>query len=343
MNAPPVDLRSDTVTRPTAAMREAIARAEVDDDTLGHDPTVARLEETVAGILGKEAALFFPTGTMANETALALLAPRGTEAIVEATSHFFDWEMGGPAALAGVQLRAVPAADGLLTAEIIAAAIRPPSHLQVQTSVVSVENTHNAAGGRILPIDAMKAIRALADQHGLPVHLDGARLWNASAATRTPEAEFAALAETVMVTLSKGLGCPIGSLLAADRDLIRAARGVRRRLGGSMRQVGILAAAGLYALEHHRDRLVEDHARARRLAELAHGLPGVSVIPPETNIVMMDLRRPGLDAEHALAQLARHGLLMSGFTRTRIRAVTHLDIGDAAIQRAGRALEAVFG
>ncbi len=343
MSQPPVDLRSDTVTRPGPAMREAIARAEVDDDTLGHDPTAARLEEAVAAILGKEAALFFPSGTMANETALALLAPRGSEVIVEATSHFFDWEMGGPAALSGVQLRPVHAPGGRLTAELVQDAVRPRSDLQIQTSVVCVENTHNAAGGRILPVDELAAIRQVADQAGVRVHLDGARLWNAATATGTPEAAFAARADTVMVTLSKGLGCPIGSLLAGERDLIRAARGVRRRFGGAMRQVGLLAAAGLYALEHHRDRLAEDHRRARDLAALAAPLPGLEVVPPETNIVMLDIRTPGLDADAALRRLAGHGLLLSGFTRTRIRAVTHLDIDDGAIRRAGQALAAVFG
>ncbi|MGH7501320.1 MAG: threonine aldolase family protein [Longimicrobiales bacterium] len=334
----PVDLRSDTVTRPTSAMREAMARAEVDDDTLGHDPTAARLEEAVAAILGKEAGLFFPTGTMANEAALALLAPPGTEVMVETTSHFFDWEMGGPAVLSGVQLRPVTAPGGLLDADIVEAAIRPPSTLQIQTGLICVENTHNAAGGRILPLDSMKAIRALAAEHGIPVHLDGARLWNAAAATGTSEADWAAFADTVMVTLSKGLGCPAGSILAADRNLIRSARGVRRRFGGSMRQIGILAAAGLHALEHHRGRLDQDHSLARRLADLASRVPGLRVIPPETNIVMLEIVRPDLDAQETVRRLAALGVLTSVFARRKVRAVTHLDVDEADIDFAGQSL-----
>jgi threonine aldolase len=338
----PIDLRSDTVTRPTAAMRDAMARAEVDDDTLGHDPTADRLERQVAHLLGKEAALFFPTGTMANEAALALLAPPGTEAIVEATSHYFDWEMGGPAVLSGIQLRPIHAPGGLLDAKLVEAAIRPPSTLQIQTGVICVENTHNAAGGRILPLDALDAIRATASEHGIPVHLDGARLWNAAAATGTPESAWAALADTVMVTLSKGLGCPAGSILAGPRDLIARARGVRRRFGGSMRQIGFLAAAGIHALEHHRHRLDKDHARARHLANLAGEVPGIRVIPPETNIVMLEIERAGLLADDAVQRLARAGVLASVFARNKVRAVTHLDIDDDAVERAGAALAAAF-
>lgn len=342
MSEPAVDLRSDTVTRPTEGMRRAIASAEVGDDALGDDPTVHTLEERIADLLGKQAALFFPSGIMANETALLVLGEWGTEAVVEATSHFVDWELGAPAALAGIQLRPVPTTDGLLAPEDVRDAIRPDIPFQIHTSIVCVENTHNAAGGRILSLDAMRGIRDIATEHDLPVHLDGARLWNAAVATGIPEATFAATADTVMVTLSKGLGCPVGSLLAGPADAIAEARVVRRRLGGSMRQSGILAAAGLYALDHHRDRLAEDHARARRLAELAREVPGLEVVEPETNIVMLDIARPDLDAATLARRLAGHGIRMVVFTRRRVRAVTHLDIDDAGIERAARALRATL-
>lgn len=337
-----IDLRSDTVTRPTPAMREAIARAEVGDDSLGDDPTVKRLEARVAELLGKEAALFFPSGIMANEAALLVLAPPGTEVIVEATSHYVDWEDGAPAHWAGVQLRPVPTPDGILTAELVRAAIRSPSPFHVRTSLIAVENTHNAAGGRILPLETMRAIGAVAREHGLPVHLDGARLWNAAVATGLPEAAWAAEADTVMVTLSKGLGCPAGSLLAGEARVIEEAWRIRRRLGGGMRQIGLLAAAGLYALDHHRERLAEDHARARMLAALAREIPGIRVVEPETNIVMLDLEVEGLTARAVLEGLAERGVRMSEFSGRRIRAVTHLDVDDEGIRRAAAALAEVI-
>jgi threonine aldolase len=336
-----VDLRSDTVTRPTPAMRRAIADAEVGDDALGDDPTVARLEAVTAELLGKEAALFFPSGIMANETALAVLAPAGTEAITDATSHFVDWELGAAAALSGVQLRAVTTPDGLLTPALVEAAIRPPLRLQIRTSVVCLENTHNAAGGRVHSLDDMRAVRALADRHDIPVHLDGARLWNATAATGVPEADFAACADTVMVTLSKGLGCPVGSMLAASSSLIDDARIVRRRLGGAMRQAGILAAAGLYALDHHRARLREDHDRAAALADLCRGIDGIGVVAPATNIVMLDLEPPGWTARAFVAALAARGVHLVEFTTRRLRAVTHLDVDDDGVRRAADAIAAI--
>jgi len=337
-----VDLRSDTVTRPTPGMRAAIASAVVGDDALGDDPTVKELERRIAALLGKEAAVFMPSGIMANQTALALLPP-ATEVICEATGHIYDWEAGAPAFIGAVQLHPVPTVDGLLDADLVRTAIRAKSPYQVQTSAIEVENTHNGAGGRILPIDRMRALKALADEHGLRIHLDGARLWHASEATGVPEKDFAACADTVMVALSKALGCPVGSLLAGTAaDMLRA-RGIRRRLGGSMRQSGILAAAGLYALDHHRQRLGEDHTRARRLAELLAGIPGLRVVPPDTNILMVDILTDALDAPLMVARLARRGVGMVPFTRTRFRAVTHLDVDDAGIERAAAAVRAVMG
>ena len=335
-----IDLRSDTVTRPSPKMRQVIAAAEVGDDVLGDDPTVARLERVAAELLGKEAALFFPTGTMANEAALSVLAKPGTEVIVEANAHFFDWEVAGPAVIAAVQLRPVATPDGLLTAQLVEAALRPG--YQLRTSAISVENTHNGAGGRVMPLHQLHSIAELARKHRLPLHLDGARLWNATAATGVPEAEFAAHADTVMVSLSKGLGCPVGSLLAGTRDHIDAARWVRRRLGGGMRQSGLLAAAGLFAIEHNRARLVEDHANAKLLAQRLRALADVRVREPETNIVMIEIERPGFSAGDVVNKLRQHGVLMAEFSRTRVRAVTHMDVDRQATERAAEALARVL-
>jgi threonine aldolase len=338
-----VDLRSDTVTRPDAGMRDAIASARVGDDALGDDPTVRELEERIAALLKKPASLFFPSGIMANQTALMLHAPRGTEVLCEAAAHLVDWELAGAAANGGIQLRPVASVDGIMTAADVEAAIRPTTaRVQIQTSLIAVENTHNAAGGRVMPIGLARAIRDVAERHGLPVHLDGARLWNAAAAAALPEAEFAACADTVMVTLSKGLGCPVGSMLAGSAADIERARVIRRRLGGSMRQAGILAAAGIYALEHNRRRLTDDHARAARLAAAARAVDGIEVVEPETNIVMLDIVRPGLAASELVARMQERGVLVTEFTPRRVRAVTHLDIDDAALDSAVRALGAAM-
>ena len=337
-----VDLRSDTVTRPSAAMRRAIAEAEVGDDVLGDDPTVQRLERTIAELLGKEAALLFPSGIMANQTAVIAQSMPGGEAIIEAEGHILNYEGGAAAAWAGIQLRPVSAPDNLLTPELVRAAIRPAGKYSVRTTLVCLENTHNAGGGRVLPLDAMRAIRDVAREHGLPVHLDGARLWNAAAASGTSERDFAEQADTVMVTLSKGLGCPVGSMLAGSAQIMERAWEVRRRLGGGMRQAGILAAAGLYALEHHRARLKDDHANAKLLASLAAQIKGVRVIEPETNIVMIDLPERAPDPLRVLATLARDGILLAQFGPRRLRAVTHMDVDEAGIRRAAEVLEAAL-
>ena len=341
MSARPVDLRSDTVTRPTPAMRRAIAEAEVGDDVLGDDPTVQRLERTIADRLGKEAALFFPSGVMANQTAVMVLSRPGTEVVIEADGHVLNYENGAAARWSGIQLRPVAAPQNRMSAELVRAAVRPPGRYSVQTSLICLENTHNAGGGRILPLQTMRAIRATADELGLPIHLDGARLWNASVASGVAERDFAALADTVMVTLSKGLGCPVGSLVAGDQATIARAWEVRRQLGGGMRQSGILGAAGLYALEHHRDRLADDHANARLLASLASAI-GLRVIEPETNIVMMDLPEGAPDAATVVGQLAGRGVLFSQFGPRRLRAVTHLDVDETGIRVAGSALAQVL-
>ena len=336
-----VDLRSDTVTRPSPAMRRVIAEAEVGDAVLGDDPTVEALEGLVARLLGKERALFFPSGSMANHTAVLVHTRPGTEAVIDAGGHILNYEEGGAAAWAGVQLRGVPTESGLLGPEDVRAAIRPRSPYTLQTSLVCLENTHNTSGGRVLPVERMREVAEVAREHGLPVHLDGARLPNAAVAAGREMREWAVHADTVSLALSKGLGAPIGSLLAGSEETMAAAWRFRRRLGGGMRQAGLLAAAGIYALENNVSRLAEDHRRARRLAALAGEVPGVRVPEPETNLVMLDLEE-GLEPARVLAGLAERGVWMVQFGPRRLRAVTHLDVDDAGIERAGEALREVL-
>ena len=341
MNERVVDLRSDTVTRPSPGMRRAMAEAEVDDDVLGKDPTADRLERRVAELLGKDAALFFPSGTQANQAAVILHTRPGTEAVCESESHVFHYEYADAAWLAGVQLFPVASERGALTARDVAAAVRPDDRHHPVTSLVCVENTHNMHGGSVIPVPAMQAIQGLAREKFLPVHLDGARLWNAAAAAGVALADFASCADTVMVCLSKGMGCPIGSLLAGPAELISNAWSVRKRLGGGMRQVGVLAAAGLWALDHNLARLGEDHARARWLARDCDAMEGLRADAPDTNIVMIHLEREDLDEETVAADLAARGIWILPAGTRRLRAVTHLDIDDEGIERSLHALAQV--
>ena len=337
----PVDLRSDTVTRPTAEMRRAIAEAEVGDAVLGDDPTVAELERHGAELLGKERALFFPSGIMANQSAILVLAQPGTEAVIDAGGHILNWEEAAAAQWGGVMMRAVQTPDGLLTPELAAAAIRPRSPYLTQTSLVCLENTHNGAGGRVLPLEQARAVADAAHERGVPVHLDGARLPNASVASGHTLAELAAPADTVMVALSKGLGAPVGSLLGGTAEAMEKAWRIRRRLGGGMRQAGILAAAGLHALRNHFPKLADDHRRAKELAARIAALPGVAVAEPETNIVMVDLDDARLEPAALLAALDFRGVRMTQFGPRRLRAVTHMDVHDAGIARAAAAWDEV--
>ena len=317
-------------------MRRAMAEAEVGDDVLDGDPTVRRLEERVAAMLGKPKALFFPSGTMANQTALWLLGTPGTEVFCHEGAHIVDWEIAGAAALAGLQVRMVRGGP-VLEAAALRAAFRPASPHAPRASLVCAEHTHHGAGGMVTPLAALSAVRETAAEAGLPVHLDGARLWNAHVATGTPLADFAACAVTVMVSFSKGLGAPVGACLAGDEQAMTRAWEVRKRLGGGMRQSGILAAAALHGLEAHLPRMHEDHTRAKRLAARLGEANGVSVVPPDTNIVMVDLLS-GQSSGAVVEKARTGGVLATPWSATRVRCVLHLDVGDDDVERAGDVL-----
>jgi len=286
-------------------------------------------------MLGKEAGLFFPSGTMANQTAVWVHTTPGTEVLLDAGAHIVNWEMAGAAALAGVQVRPVSPGDGRAVASALdlERALRPRSPHAPLATLVCVENTHNGAGGMVASVGELAAMRDVADGAGLPVHMDGARLWNAHVATGTSLADFARTADTVMLSFSKGLGCPVGAILVGDAELVARAHMVRKRLGGGMRQSGILAAAALHALEHHLARLAEDHATARRFAQLVAGATGARVVAPDTNIVMVDLPE-GTTSASVVAAAAEQGVRITPWSATRIRAVTHLDVDAAAVTRA---------
>ena len=334
--SPTIDLRSDTVTKPSAGMRRAMADAEVGDDVLDGDPTTRRLEQRIAELLGTEDALFFPSGTQANQTGIALVTEPGTELLLEANAHLVHYELAGVAALSGVQIRPIATPDGLMTAELVRGALRAPSPHVPRITALAIENTHNVAGGRVLTAAAVDGLLRVARDARLAVHLDGARLWNAAAAAGVTPARLAQGADTVMVSISKCLGCPVGSCLGFRKDRRARAWEIRKRLGGGMRQSGILAAAGLYALDHNLARIGEDHANAKRFAELLSDSQSVRPSDPESNIVMVDLQRDGATAEAAAAQLAQAGVRLAPYGPRRLRAVTHLDVSRADVERAAR-------
>lgn len=336
-----IDLRSDTVTKPTEAMRRAMAAAEVGDDERDGDPTTRRLEERVAAMLGKEAALFFPSGVMANQTAVWLFAPRGTEVMLDVDSHIVEGEIAGVAALSGAQVLPVHGATGVMNADDLRRELRPPSRYSPAPSLVCVENTHNGAGGRITSVADLRAIRDVAAERGLPVHMDGARLWNASIGSGTSLAEFGGCVDTVMVAFSKGLGAPVGAALAGTREAMERAWTARKLFGGAMRQSGILAAAALYALDNHLERLAVDHENARALAAALEGVEGIRVVKPDTNILMVDLRKGDTSARVAAAA-EREGVRVAQWSPTRVRMVTHLDVTADECARAGAVLRKVL-
>jgi threonine aldolase len=336
-----IDLRSDTVTRPTEAMRRAMAEAPVGDDVFGEDPTVNALEEYVAGLLGKEAAIYCPSGTMTNQIGLFVSTNRGEEVLLHEGAHVFVYEAGAPALLSGVQVRTLTGEAGVISPDTLRAAVRPENVHFPRSRLLCLENTHNTAGGKVYPPEDFAAVAEEARALGLKVHLDGARLFNAAVATGVPAREWCAHADTVSVCSSKGLGAPVGSLLAGSEEVIYEARRARKAFGGGMRQAGVIAAASLYAFEHHVERLAEDHERAKRLAAGLQSA-GYAVEPPETNIVLVGVG----DAEGFLAALAREGVLATPAKAGYVRLCTHLDVGNEietvpdAFLRASAALNA---
>lgn len=329
-----VDLRSDTITKPTPGMRAAMATAEVGDDVLGDDPTVQALEAKVAALFGVEASLFVVSGTMGNQVSLHTHARPGDEIICDEDAHIDWYEVGAPAALSGLQVRPIPAPNGIPDPDRIRAAIRPENIHHPVTSIIAVENTHNRAGGTVVPLPIMREVAEIAHEHGAVCHLDGARIWNAHAATGIALSEWVKGYDSVSVCLSKGLGAPVGSMILGTREFIARARRSRKRFGGGLRQAGILAAAGIYAIDDQLPKLKDDHRRARRLAEAVENLPGIKVIPdpPPTNIVVIDLAGSRHNPATVLKTLESRGVRMLGFGASRIRAVTHRDVDDEDIE-----------
>ena len=331
-----IDLRSDTVTRPDRRMRAAMAEAEVGDDVYGEDPTVNRLEQRAAEVFGKEAALFVPTGTMGNTIAIKLHTRHGEEVICDARSHLIDWELSMMAWFAGVIPRAIGTPNGILSWSRIAAALRPKGPHNAPTTLISLEDSHNMGGGTVYAIEALDEICGEAHALGLRVHIDGARIFNAALATRLPVSRLARDADTVMFCLSKGLGAPVGSMLVGRADDIAEARLYRKRLGGGMRQAGVLAAAGLIALEESPAALASDHRNARLLAESLAQIPGIRLDPRaiQTNIVIFDISGLGMNTKALSAELKAAGVLANGINETQMRMVTHRDVTGEECERA---------
>lgn len=339
-----IDLRSDTVTKPTSAMREAMAQAEVGDDVYGEDPTVNRLEAMAAEMLGKEAAVFVPSGVMGNQLALRLHTRPGDEVIVDSTSHLIRYEGGSASSLSGVQLVCVPGDRGRLSPESVKEAIRPKGLHNPPTTLVCLEQTHNVGGGSVYALEVIHHIAEVARTHGLSLHLDGARLFNAVVSTGVAAADYARPFDTVSFCLSKGLGAPVGSVVVSDAARVQSLRRLRKIFGGGMRQVGILAAAGVYALEHHIARLAEDHVNAHSLATLLEDIPGVvvDVKAVETNMVMFQVPHSSKTTDTLLADCREAGVLLNAMGDRAFRVVTHLDVNHEDMVTAGRVFRQVF-
>jgi threonine aldolase len=337
-----IDLRSDTVTRPTQGMRAAMAAAEVGDDVYGEDPTINALQERVAALFGHEAGLFTPTGSMANQIGLQLSCPPASELLCDADAHVVTYEIGAAAAIGGISTRTWAPVGANIDVDVIAGMIRPAGYHAVATAAIAVEQTHNRGGGGVIPLDTLRAVRSVADEHGVAVHCDGARIWHAHIADGVPLATYGGLFDTLSVCLSKGLGAPVGSVLLASAERIERARVIRKRMGGGMRQAGILAAAGLYALDHHVERLAGDHVRARRLAEALAPFGVVDAERVRTNIVPLDLTKSAMDAPALGAAAREQGVLVSVLGPRSARLLTHLDVDDAGIDRAADVLTGVL-
>jgi threonine aldolase len=333
-NSSPVDLRSDTITKPTPAMRAAMASAEVGDDVFGEDPTVRELEAETAAILGKDAAMMTPSGTMANQLAVRCQTEPGDEVIVDGNGHIYIYEGGGPAALSGVTCRCMDGRRGVFSGADVEAVLRPPDSHFPRSRLVCLENTHNRGGGKIWPLDETDGVAKVAREHGLALHLDGARLWNAAVATGISESRWAAPFDSVSVCFSKGLGAPVGSALASSKTIIDRARRFRKMFGGGMRQAGILAAGALYALRNHRARLAEDHANAKALATGISECKGVDVAPADVETNMVKFRVARAPAKDVIERLKSRGVLVLSIDRTTIRAVTSLMVSADDIRRA---------
>lgn len=334
-----IDLRSDTVTQPSREMRSAMANAAVGDDVIGNDPTVLELQERVAEVLGKEAALFVPSGSMANQIALRVHCRPGDEFVCEADCHIYNYEQGGFAQLSGLTPQLLHGKHGVLEPKQLAGVVHPDDDHAVRTRLVTIENTHNRGGGTVQPLEFVNAIGGWAAEHNLLSHMDGARLFNAVVASGVPARDWAMQFDSVSVCFSKGLGAPIGSALAGTKEFVRAARRVRKLLGGGMRQAGIIAAGALFALENNVERLAEDHHNASRLAEAVNSIDGLSVDPkPETNIVLVQVSAELGSPKDFVQELASHGVLAFPFGARQIRLVTHMDVSTEQIDQASEAL-----
>jgi threonine aldolase len=337
-----IDLRSDTVTKPTPAMREAMAAAEVGDDVYGEDPTLNALQAEVAALFGHEAALFTPSGSMANQIAIQLVVPPAEELLCDADAHVVTYEIGAAAAIGGVSTRTWPARGADVDADEVAAMVRPEGYHAVPTRAIAVEQTHNRGGGGVIPLATLERLRGIADDAGLRLHCDGARIWHAHVADGVPLATYGRLFDTMSVCLSKGLGAPVGSLVISSAEKIEKAHWIRKRMGGGMRQAGILAAAGQYALRHNVARLADDHVRARRLADALALFGVVDASAVRTNIVPLDLTKAVVDAPALGAAARAEGVQVSVLGPRTARLVTHLDVDDADIDRAIQVLTALL-
>lgn len=339
-----IDLRSDTVTKPTPQMREAMMRAEVGDDVMGEDPSINRLQEMIAEMTGMEASLFVASGTMGNQVCIAAHTERGDEIIVERNAHIFNYECGSPGMLSGVQVMPLQGKRGSFMLQQVREVVRPVNIHHPRTRLICLENTHNRASGAVFPFDEMKSISEFARENSIRMHLDGARLWNASVATGIPIREYCRNFDSVSLCFSKGLGAPVGSIVAGNRQFIEKARYFRKAFGGGMRQAGFLAAAAIYAVENNFGRMAEDHRRARWLAEFIATLPGIEIDleTVQTNIVIFDVRATRYTGRQVRDMLSEKGIGMNTFAGTRVRAVTHLHITDDDIEQTIAALKTIF-